>query len=109
PERYEEFVLEHGFPGPAQHHRMYQRLKERAIRVVTAEAKVGRGWRSRVMFVSGVRKYESKRRVALTQPMQREGGRVWVNPLFWWTTPERNAYQEAERIPRNPISEIICG
>lgn len=109
PAEYEGFVLQHGFPGPAQHHRMYQRLKERAIRVVTAKAKAGHSRMDRVMFVSGVRKYESKRRVNLTEPVQRDGGRVWVNPLFWWTTPERNAYQSATRIERNPISEIICG
>lgn len=109
PERYEEAVLDHGFPGPAQHGMMYVRLKERAIRQITANAKDGHDRRARVMFVSGVRKYESKRRVALTQPVQRDGARVWVNPLFWWTTPERNAYQMAQGIPRNPISEIICG
>ncbi len=28
---YEEYVLNFGFPGPGQHPRMYQRLKERAI------------------------------------------------------------------------------
>lgn len=109
PYQYEDFVLKHGFPGPAQHHRMYQRLKERALRLVTAKAKDGESRLARVMFVSGVRKYESKRRVMLTEPVQRDGGRVWVNPLFWWTTPERNAYQLAEGIPRNPISDILCG
>lgn len=109
PESYEAAVLEHGFPGPSQHGMMYIRLKERAIRLVTAKAKEGSSRLSRVMFVSGVRKYESKRRVALSRPVQRDGARVWVNPLFWWTTPERNAYQQANGISRNPISEIICG
>ena len=109
PERYEEFVLEHGFPGPAQHGRMYQRLKERAIRLVTAREKEGQHWRARVMYVSGVRKYESRRRVKLTMPVQRDGAAVWCNPLFWWTTPERNAYQLANTIQRNPISEYLCG
>src|SRR5436189_263454 len=31
PFKYEDIVLEHGFPGPASHRYMYIRLKERAI------------------------------------------------------------------------------
>jgi 3'-phosphoadenosine 5'-phosphosulfate sulfotransferase (PAPS reductase)/FAD synthetase len=32
PETYESLVVEHGFPGPAHHYKMYQRLKERCLR-----------------------------------------------------------------------------
>lgn len=109
PQSYDALVLKHGFPGPAQHSMMYRNLKERAIRLVTAQAKEGESRMARVVFVSGVRKYESKQRVKLSDPVTKDGSRVWVNPLFWWTTPERNAYQAAQGIPRNPISEIICG
>jgi 3'-phosphoadenosine 5'-phosphosulfate sulfotransferase (PAPS reductase)/FAD synthetase len=109
PEEYEGIVLLHGFPGPPQHPRMYQRLKERALRLVTAREKEGLHPHSRIMLVSGVRKYESKKRVLLSQPVTKDGGRVWVNPLFWWTTPERNAYMQARNIVRNPVSEVLCG
>jgi 3'-phosphoadenosine 5'-phosphosulfate sulfotransferase (PAPS reductase)/FAD synthetase len=109
PDRYEDVVLEYGFPGPAQHPRMYQRLKERAFRRLTAMAKEGEKRSARVMLVSGVRKYESKRRVKLSAPVTHDDARTWVNPLFWWTTPERDAYRLTTRIPENPITPFLCG
>lgn len=107
PLNYRDIVLKYGFPGPAQHSRMYFQLKERAVRILTRENKPLR--RSKVMLVSGVRQQESKRRMLLTDPVTVDGARVWVNPLFYWSTEERDEYMRAKCIPRNPISEIICG
>jgi 3'-phosphoadenosine 5'-phosphosulfate sulfotransferase (PAPS reductase)/FAD synthetase len=107
PQDYETLVRKHGFPGPAQHTMMYRNLKERAVRVLTKHAKSMR--RDRVLLISGVRQTESVKRMLLDSPVQRDGARVWVNPLFYWTTPERDAYMEAHGIERNPISGKICG
>lgn len=107
PQDYATLVRKYGFPGPAQHTMMYRNLKERAVRVLTRMGKVAR--RDKVMLVSGVRQNESVRRMLLTDPVTVDGARVWVNPLFYWTTPERDAYMEAHGIERNPISGKICG
>lgn len=107
PQDYETLVRKHGFPGPAQHSMMYRNLKERAVRMLSRNAKVLH--RDRVILVSGVRQAESVKRLLLDSPVQRDGARVWVNPLFFWTTAERDGYMEARGIERNPISGKICG
>jgi 3'-phosphoadenosine 5'-phosphosulfate sulfotransferase (PAPS reductase)/FAD synthetase len=38
---YEEYVLNFGFPGPSQHARCFQRLKERPMRQIQREIKQG--------------------------------------------------------------------
>lgn len=106
---YEGFVMRYGFPSPPQHSMMYKRLKDTPLRAVVAREKAGLSRRARVLFVSGQRKWESARRSKLTQATRRLGGVVWTSPVFYWTTPERDAYQEANRIDRNPVGEIICG
>lgn len=107
PASYERAVREHGFPGAAQHTMMYRLLKERAIRILTRKAKALR--RDKVMLVSGVRQQESKKRMLLTDPVQVDDARVWVNPCFYWTTEERDSFMETRGIERNPISGKICG
>lgn len=107
PQDYAALVRRHGFPGPAQHAMMYRNLKERAVRVLTRQAKVLR--RDKVLLISGVRQNESVKRMLLTNPVTVDGARVWVNPLFWWSTEERDSYMDACEIERNPISGKVCG
>ena len=59
--KYEDLVMEYGFPGPAAHRYMYIWLKERALRKLRREAQDGQ--RRRVMFITGVRTSESQRRM----------------------------------------------
>ena len=61
PRTYEDLVMEYGFPGPAAHKYMYSWLKERPLREVRRDAQAGQ--RRRVMFITGVRKSESQRRI----------------------------------------------
>src|SRR5688572_3157485 len=67
-QRYEEIVLQHGFPGPAQHLIMFSRLKERALRQLMREHE------GTVMLISGARKQESAKRMRLPDvPVHKQG------------------------------------
>lgn len=115
PTTYRELVLERGFPGPAMHFKMYQRLKERALRLARAEL-VKAPAAERVVFLAGRRRQESKRRESV--PLhEREGSVIWASPLAFWTKPDLMTYRLLNRdVPRNPASdtlhmsgECLCG
>lgn len=104
--RYEQFVLKYGFPGPAQHGRMYQRLKERSLRRHVRLVRTGR--RDRVLLVSGCREAESRRRMGTAEPIQRVGSTVWCAPCVSWETGDQHAYMAQHSLPRNPVKELLC-
>lgn len=111
---YDEIVREHGFPGPYGHRMMYTRLKERALRAAIRDYKVH--VRDRIMLVTGVRRYESSRRMGTVDAISREGSRVWVAPLAWFTNRHKFAFMEEHRLSRNPVvdhlhmsGECLCG
>ncbi|BCW47926.1 hypothetical protein [Arthrobacter sp. StoSoilB13] len=52
PTSYRDLVIERGFPGPAMHFKMYQRLKERCLEQVRRDL-VPNGRRQRVVFIAG--------------------------------------------------------
>lgn len=112
---YERYVLEHGFPGPGAHHRMYQRLKERCFRKAVKRI-LGRSRTNRVVFIAGRRREESERRkdIPLYEVLD---GRIWVSPLATWTKADLAEYRHRfPDCPRNPVSanlhmsgECLCG
>lgn len=112
---YEAQVAEHGFPGPGHHYKMYQRLKERAIRKMRAEL-VTDHRTQRVMFVAGRRRAESNRRQNIPEH-EREGSAVWVSPLANWSDDDMALYRRLERdVPHNEVTdhlhmsgECLCG
>lgn len=105
PTTYRDLVIERGFPGPGQHYKMYQRLKERGLRQIRRElVKLPR--RERVIFLAGRRRDESNRRMNVPE-MEREGSVVWVSPLFDWTNGEMAAYRKLHDLPRSEASEMI--
>lgn len=104
--RYEQFVLRHGFPGPAQHSRMYQRLKERSVRRHIRSVSTGR--RHRVLLVSGCREAESRRRMGTAEPIQRVGSTVWCAPCVSWETQDQHDYMAAHDLPRNRVKDLLC-
>lgn len=115
PTSYRDLVLERGFPGPAMHFKMYQRLKERALRQAQREL-VTDPLKERVVFVAGRRRAESKRRE--TVPIhERIGSAIWASPLAFWTSLDMNTYRLMHGdVPRNPVSgllhmsgECLCG
>lgn len=102
---YEELILDQGFPGPASHWKMYQRLKERALRNVRRRF-VKNPRRERVLFIAGRRRQESDRRAEIPAS-DRVGSTVWVSPLVNWSTADLNAYRKTFDVPRNLVSDLI--
>lgn len=109
PQIYEEIVTKLGFPGPGFHGRMYQRLKERPLRMVEREFEANcRGKRKRrVMFISGCRSEESVRRMANTEEVQIDGRRIWVAPIHDWTKLDCSLAIELFKCSRNPVVDLI--
>lgn len=105
-DRYETLVLERGFPGAGHHYKMYQRLKERALRAARKQL-VSNGRRERVIFLAGRRRDESSRRSNIPE-MEREGSVVWVSPLVSWTKMDMNTYRLMQGdVPVNRVSDLI--
>jgi 3'-phosphoadenosine 5'-phosphosulfate sulfotransferase (PAPS reductase)/FAD synthetase len=114
PQNFDDFVRQHGFPGPAQHTRMYNRLKERQIERLIRDHK--RGHKDRIALITGVRKHESRRRMGYVEETQRFGARVWVAPVANWTNEAMALYRKHYNLPENPASkhlgmsgECLCG
>lgn len=115
PVAYAELVKEQGFPGPAMHGKMYQRLKERALRRVTAEL-VTNPRKERVLFIAGRRRKESARRSNIPEH-ERRGSVIWASPLANWSSDDMRIYRALSRdVPRNAVSdrlgmsgECLCG
>lgn len=106
---YEEFVLNFGFPGPQQHPRMCQRLKQRCFRQV--RKRLGdRPRGSRVLVVSGIRHDESAIRAGYKRSYKEEPGEcfVWFNPFYESTAVDFEAYRQWHGLPRNPV-KARCG
>lgn len=98
-----------GFPGPAMHFFIYQRLKERALAQVRGEL-IADPRKQRVIFLAGRRASESGRRapLALKDPIERRGSIVWVSPLVGWTKVDLNNYRRIHPdVPRNEVSDLL--
>lgn len=106
PVSYRDLVIERGFPGPAMHFKMYQRLKERCLDAARSEL-VSNPRRERVIFLAGRRRAESRRRADV--PMhERDGSVIWVSPLAFWTKLDLNTYRQMHRdVPVNPVSSVL--
>lgn len=114
PKTFHEIVCEAGLPGPAQHFKAYQRLKERGLRLIRKEL-VSHGRRQRVLFIAGRRRSESARRADIVEH-EIEGSVIWASPLANWTKDDLNLYREVFDVPRNPVAdelgmsgECLCG
>lgn len=103
---YRELVLDQGFPGPAHHWKMYQRLKERCLEQARNEL-VSNPYRERVAFLAGRRRTESARRADIPV-MDRKGSMVFISPLVLWTAPDMTTYRLMQRdVPVNEVSDLI--
>lgn len=99
-----------GFPGPAMHFKMYQRLKERAIEQVQREV-VSNPRRERFVVILGRRRSESQRRKGI-RAVDRRGSRLNVSPLVNWTKLDLNTYRLrcarlGTPLPNNKASSVI--
>lgn len=103
---YRTFVLEYGFPGPAQHYRMFQRLKERCLEQARSEV-VKKPYQERILFLAGRRRSESARRATITT-WDRKRSMCYASPLTLWTKPDLNTYRlMAGDVPVNMVSDLI--
>lgn len=100
---YEDMVLQHGFPGPAQHRIAYIRLKERRLAEIRRDAQTRRG--ERVILVTGVRLAESVRRMGRVKPVHRAGSLVWVAPILDYDGEQ--VRQATAGIPPSDASALI--
>ena len=114
PRKYEDLVMQYGFPGPAAHRYMYSWLKERPLREVRREAQGGKN--RRVVFITGVRTAESRRRMGRVESVNREGNVVWVAPIKDFEHRDIWEYRDAFDLPRNEVvdflhmsGECLCG
>lgn len=113
-ETYEDIVMKHGFPGPHGHQLAYSRLKERGLRKVRKRFVQERG--QKVIFVSGTRGAESRRRMGHGLAVRGEGSITWVAPLWYWSNAEMEDYRRTYDVPRNEVAdnlhmsgECLCG
>lgn len=105
-DQYRALVLDQGFPGPAMHYKMFQRLKERALEQIRREL-VANPRKERIVFLAGRRRQESARRANIPE-MERRGSVVYVSPLVNWTKLDLNTYRlMAGDVPRNQASDLI--
>jgi 3'-phosphoadenosine 5'-phosphosulfate sulfotransferase (PAPS reductase)/FAD synthetase len=114
---YEEFVLNFGFPGPPQHPRMYQRLKQRSFRII--KRRLGARPRgSRILVISGIRQDESSIRAGYKRAFAEEPTEcfVWCNPFYYCSAGDFAVYRDEFGLPRNPVKrhcgisgECCCG
>lgn len=115
PQVYRDLVIERGFPGPSMHSKMYQRLKEKALRMMIRD--LDRTSHDGVLLISGIRRDESERRMAHEYDDQVwEGQKRWVAPIYPFSKLDVMAYIRAHGLPRNPVSdnlhmsgECLCG
>jgi len=114
PQSYAQLVLEQGFPGPAHHFKMYQRLKERCLRQARRKL-VSNPRKQRVLFIAGRRRAESARRSDIPEN-ERQGSTIWASPIANWEKEDLEEYREVFGLPRNPVAdalgmsgECLCG
>lgn len=114
-EDYDAWVRKHGFPGPHMHNHMFNQLKGRAVELLVRRAKTKR--MDKILLATGVREDESIRRMGYKgREINRRGAQVWVSPIYWWPTWQRDQYLMENQIRRNPVTaqlgisgECLCG
>lgn len=102
---YESLVIERGFPGPAMHFKMYNRLKERALRAFVRDYKTQ--LHDRLVLSTGIRRDESRRRMGRTQQISRDGVKIWANAIYIWSKFDCLDAIVRAGVPRNPVVELL--
>jgi 3'-phosphoadenosine 5'-phosphosulfate sulfotransferase (PAPS reductase)/FAD synthetase len=95
-----------GFPGPGQHGRAYSRLKERRIEEVLREAKAGHPRTAAVLFLSGARRAESRRR-SKREPLTGRRSAKFCSPLIDWTAAEMADYRSWFDLPQSDVAALL--
>jgi hypothetical protein len=66
-------------------------------------------WPPKMLFITGVRREESRRRMGHVEAIQRGDRRIWVAPLTEWTKQDVLNYLQPLRgsLPHNPVPDIL--
>lgn len=108
PVRYDQLVMERGFPGPAMHYIFYTRLKERCLSAFARERKPKRG--APLVYCTGVRRQESARRMRGQQQEWERApklGWTWRAVILEWTKMDCNEYIAEQGLKRNPVVDLL--
>lgn len=95
-----------GFPGPGQHGRAYNRLKERCLEQLLRETKEGHPRTARVLALTGIRQAESTRR-ANRKPINRKGSMIFCNPLIEWSNEEMADYRDRYGLRLSDVAALL--
>lgn len=95
-----------GFPGPGQHGRAYNRLKERQIERLLRETKAGQHRYAKVLFLTGVRRAESQRRAKRASITQKRG-MIYANPLIDWGNAQTRIYRDHSGAPASDVAALM--
>lgn len=96
----------YGFPGKGHHGKAYSRLKERRIEEVLRETKAGHSRSSTVLFLSGIRRAESRRR-ARREPFSVRGSAKFCSPLIDWTAADMEEYRARFGLPQSDVAALL--
>ncbi len=105
---YEDLVLEAGFPGSNEfgHRKMYNRLKERAIRHFMRDHKISA--RDHIALITGCRSQESTRRMGNVNPIEKEGSKIWTAVIHDWDKSQCDDRRKVYSLPENPVVNNLC-
>lgn len=96
-----------GWPGPAAHALMFQRLKSRGLETVPHLFGISGSRNDRLVFIAGRRRPESKRRATVPH-LDPRGTVVWASPLAIWHKADLRAYRLLHKdVPVNPVAQIL--
>lgn len=98
-----------GFPGPAAHKVMYERLKERGLSRVPHLLGISNSRTARALFIAGRRRPESMRRSSVPHhEIKKKGTTPWVSPIAVWHKADLRAYRLMhDDVPCNPVAAIL--
>jgi 3'-phosphoadenosine 5'-phosphosulfate sulfotransferase (PAPS reductase)/FAD synthetase len=105
-ESYEDLIREHGFPGPSQHQKMYQRLKRRQLERLATLCD-GRGNKSDLHLWTGIRKQESDNRMGYVRRRKEADRWVWHAPLFDWSKRAVDRYAASMNLPKSHLWDTL--
>ena len=100
---YRSMVLDQGFPGPALHYKMFQRLKERPLRHFIKRVPHP----ERTVLVSGRRLLESSRRSRTVKPHDRNRRMIFASVIYRWSALDVTDFIEQAGLRRNPVVDLL--
>lgn len=110
PQIYADIVRKDGFPGPFMHRKMYNRLKQRQLE--RFERDIRATPKSPVIYISGIRSDESKRRkmhLASDKEtgLNRKGRQIFLAPIHDWSKRDCAECMTHFNQPRNEVVDLI--